>query len=133
VTVAQRADRKPKPARRVADVDPVREAQLAYEQELLSGEASDVLEALLESAKLTQRDLAERLGVTEARVSQVLAGRNVTLNTLAHAGWALGIRFMLVPVSMDDDRAATPAVHDPEPGWLSRLQSVLIAPLRLQK
>jgi transcriptional regulator with XRE-family HTH domain len=106
------------------------EAQLAYEQELLTGEAADMFEALLASAEISQRDLARRLGVTEARVSQLLAGKNITLHSLAQAGWALGVRFVLIPESMGDARAATPAADDPEPQWLSRLQNVVFKRLR---
>src|SRR4051794_1958391 len=112
-------------ARRELGTDSEAEAQLAYEQELLTGEAADVMAALLESAGLTQREVADRLGVTEARVSQLLSGRNVTLNSLAHLGWALGVRLMLVPTSMGDERALTPASQDPEPRWLAQLQRVL--------
>jgi transcriptional regulator with XRE-family HTH domain len=113
-------------ARRERHADEAAEAQLAYEQELLTGEAADVLAALVDSAGITQRELADRLGVTEARVSQLLSGKNINLHSLAHAGWALGVRFILLPVSMEDERAATPAADDPEPGWLPRLQRVLL-------
>jgi transcriptional regulator with XRE-family HTH domain len=114
------------------DVDERLEAQLAYEQELLTGEAADVVAALLDSSEVSQRELAKRLGVSEARISQIVSGTgNLTLGSLATAGWALGIRFKLVPIPIED-RAATPAADDgPPPRWLARMQSALLkAPRR---
>lgn len=94
-----------------------------FEEELLFGESTDTIEALLESLGLSQRELADRLGVSEGRVSQLLSGRqNLTLRTLGALGWALGVRFELNPVPMAD-RAGTPAESDPPaPAWLSQLR-----------
>lgn len=93
-----------------------------YEEELLFGEAHDTLVGLLESLGISRTELAERLGVSPARVSQILSGReNLRLRTLASLGWALGIRFELHPVPVAD-RAGTPAVADsPPPTWLQKL------------
>jgi len=99
------------------------EIRRVYEEELLFGEATDTVAALLESLGLTQRDLAGRLGVSEGRVSQILSGQeNLTLRSLASLGWALGVRFDLEPRAMGD-RAGTPAADDPPaPAWLTRLR-----------
>jgi len=99
------------------------DAQLAFEQELLVGLTIDLLNSLANESGLTQRELAKRLDITEGRVSQILSGnQNISLKKLAALGWALGIRFELVPVALDD-RRGTPAVNDPEPPqWLTALR-----------
>jgi transcriptional regulator with XRE-family HTH domain len=99
------------------------EVRKVFEEELLFGESTDTIEALLESIRVSQRELARRLGVSEGRVSQLLSGReNLTLRTLGALGWALGVRFELNPVPMAD-RAGTPAQADPpSPAWLSQLR-----------
>jgi transcriptional regulator with XRE-family HTH domain len=103
------------------------EAQLAYEEELLTGAVTDSLNALIHSLGLTQRELARRLGVSEGRVSQVLAGtENVTLATLASFGWALGVRFELIPTELES-RNGSPAEHDPDyPEWLDALRDAAL-------
>lgn len=95
--------------------------RLEYERELLFGEAIEIVAALLESHGISQRELAERLELSEARVSRLLQGaENVTLKTIADVGYALGIRFTLAPVPFDD-RRGTPAAEDPvPPGWIDR-------------
>lgn len=99
------------------------EVRRVFEEELLFGESTDTVEALLESIGVSQRQLATRLGLSEGRVSQVLSGReNITLRTLAAMGWAVGVRFELNPVPMAD-RAGTPAQDDPPaPAWLTHLR-----------
>jgi predicted XRE-type DNA-binding protein len=97
------------------------DAQLAFEQELLVGLTVDLMNALANASELTQRELADRLGITEGRMSQILSGdQNISLKKLAAFGWALGFRFELRPVALDD-RRGTPAVDDPEPPqWVAR-------------
>ncbi|HXF36350.1 MAG TPA: helix-turn-helix transcriptional regulator [Actinomycetota bacterium] len=99
------------------------EIRRVFEEELLVGEATDTVAGLLESLGISQRELASRLGVTPARISQVLSGKeNLTLRSLGALGWALGVRFELRPVAMRD-RLGTPASDDPPPPpWLDRLQ-----------
>ena len=99
------------------------EIRRAFEEELLVMEATDTVGGLLESLGLSQKELAERLGVTAGRVSQILSGsENLTLRSLGALGWALGIRFDLAPSSMAN-RQGTPAVNDPEsPSWLGRMR-----------
>jgi transcriptional regulator with XRE-family HTH domain len=107
------------------------EIRRVYEEELLFGEATDTVAALVESLGLTQRELARRLGVSEGRVSQILSGKeNLTLRSLASLGWALGMRFDLEPRPMVD-RAGTPAADDPPaPAWLTRLRPEATASFR---
>lgn len=99
------------------------EVRRTYEEEVLYGEAVETVGALVANAGITQRELARRLDVSEARVSQILAGGvNLTLRSLANIGWALGIRFELDPVPMSAaERIGTPAIDDPPaPEWISR-------------
>lgn len=93
--------------------------RLTYERELLFGEAIETVAALIASHEISQRELAARLGRSEARISRILkGGENVTLKTVADLGYALGIRFALVPVPFAD-RTGTPAAGDPvAPEWL---------------
>lgn len=85
-------------------------------EELLLAEESALAQAalaiadLLESSNLTQRDLAQRIGVSEARISQILcADSNPTVRTLARIGSATGhrmvVEFQPDPVSQDDEAA----------------------------
>jgi transcriptional regulator with XRE-family HTH domain len=95
--------------------------RLIYERELLFGEAIETVAALLESQGISQRELAERMGRSEARVSRILnGGENTTLKTIADLGYALGIRFTCVPIPFAD-RSGTPAADDPPaPAWIAR-------------
>ncbi len=101
------------------------EARRTYEEELLLGEATENVTALLRSLGISQRELSRRLDVSEARVSQIVSGaENLTLRSLAALGWALGVRFELDPVPMSrTERRGTPAANDAAaPDWLNRLQ-----------
>lgn len=106
--------------RKPAD-EPAPSPRLIYERELLFGEAIETVAALLESQQISQRELAERIGRSEARVSRILrGGENTTLKTIADLGYALGIRFALVPVPFAE-RTGTPAEGDPPaPEWVAR-------------
>ncbi|HEX6780836.1 MAG TPA: helix-turn-helix transcriptional regulator [Solirubrobacterales bacterium] len=90
---------------------------------MLYGEAIETVAALLVSSDITRRELARRLGVSEARVTRILNGReNTTLKTVADLGWALGVRFAFVPIPYAD-REGTPAAADPTPPrWLASLR-----------
>jgi transcriptional regulator with XRE-family HTH domain len=104
--------------------DPLTDPEIrrTFEEELLVGEATDTLVAMLESVGLTRKELASRLGVSPARVSQILSGaENLTLRSVAAVAWALGIRFDLRPTGLAD-RRGTPAADDPPaPPWLDRV------------
>lgn len=101
------------------------------ERELLYGETVETMRALFESVGLTQRDLARRLGVSDARMSRILSGReNLTLRTLADLGWAAGVRFEVVAVPFED-RSGSPAAGDPPPPpWLRRHVGVIAERVR---
>lgn len=91
----------------------------------------ETLGAIVGSVGLTQRELARRLEVSEARVSRLLNGReNLTLRTIADLGWATGLRFDLVAVPFED-RTGTPAETDPPPPrWLGRHAGFIAARVR---
>jgi len=100
------------------------EEDLAYEQELLVGSVTDVLNALVHALGLSQKELARRLGVTEGRVSQILSGsRGLTLNTLAAVGSATGVRFDLLPRPVGNHGKQELEHLD----WLTRLREIVHA------
>jgi len=109
----------PEPRKRSDDERPP--ARLVYERELLFGEAIEAVASLIADQGITQRQLAERIGRSEARVSRILkGGENLTLKTIADLGYALGIRFTLTPVPFAN-RTGTPAEDDPPaPEWIAR-------------
>jgi transcriptional regulator with XRE-family HTH domain len=100
--------------------------QRGYEHELLYSEVIEHLRAIAAGVGVSQHALAERLGVSDARVSRIMTGReNLTLRTLADLGWALGLRFEVVAVPLAD-REGTPAAHDAAaPPWLRRHAQVV--------
>ncbi|MCU1622073.1 MAG: helix-turn-helix protein [Frankiales bacterium] len=112
------------------------EVRRTFEEELLYGEVSDNFEALLQDLKISKKELAGRLGVSQGRVSQILSGEeNLTLRTVGALAWALGLRanVTLEPLV---DRAGTPAQDDPSaPGWLRKAQmrhcSVQFRPIQM--
>ena len=58
--------------------------------------AAITIAQLLEDCDVSQRELAQRLGITEGRVSQILAAEsNPTMKTLARIGHVLGRRLEL--------------------------------------
>ncbi len=97
------------------------EARRVYQEELLFGEATANIDGILESLNIPRSELADRMGISRGRVSQMLSGeRNLTLRTLAAMAWALGYEFDIRLRSMAD-RAGTPAENDPEPpDWVRR-------------
>ena len=88
----------------------------------------DLLNAIVADSGITQKELAKRLGVTEGRISQVLSGsQNISLKKLAAIGWALGLRFHIVPDAAVP-RESTPAAGDqPLQTRLGEIQAALEA------
>ena len=96
------------------------------EEELLLSEAAETISALLAASGLRQKELAARMRLSEPRVSRLLKGdANTTLRAIADVGWALGYRFELVPVPLED-RGNTPAGDDPAPpAWINNLRRLI--------
>lgn len=55
------------------------------------------IQKVMNSGCISQKELAERLGISAARVSQFLSteGANLTIKTIAKIGYALGENFIL--------------------------------------
>lgn len=57
------------------------------------------IKSLMAAMGVSQRELADRVGVSESRMSTILSGtQNLQLATLSGIGWALGIRWWPQPV-----------------------------------
>jgi transcriptional regulator with XRE-family HTH domain len=101
--------------RRAAAEDGRRE----FERELLYGEVAETLGALIAEFGISQRALAERLGLSESRVSRILGGtENMTLKTLADVGSALGLRFHLGAEELPARGRGQAAGDGPLPDWI---------------
>lgn len=72
------------------------ELRKAY-REILEEELGEVLKSLRQNRGLTQRELAERLGLNRSRVGQIegAEGLSLSLETLVRYSSALGYRVML--------------------------------------
>lgn len=88
----------------------INEESTEFEKALIQGEMLDTAVALMRELGVTQRELAERMGVGEARVSQIFSGgaSNVTLETLARIGQALGVRWALIPTPIEERTLTLP-------------------------
>jgi transcriptional regulator with XRE-family HTH domain len=100
--------------------------RLKYERNLLRLLVAARIENLLDGLNLRQVDLAKRIGKSSAWVSKLLSGRqNLTLDTLAEIGWALGVRWD--PQVQPASRENTPAAADPDlPGWVDKHDQITI-------
>lgn len=86
-----------------------------YERERLILWTTELVSELMAKANVTKADLARKLGVSRAHITQMLSGgRNVTLNTLADAAWALGQR---ASVRMEPLRDGAFISSSVEPMW----------------
>ena len=75
------------------------------EADLLRAVAAAAIEAARRRAGVARKELAERAGVSPARVTQVLSGRqNMELRTLARFGAAIGVRFTVRAVRPSERR-----------------------------
>lgn len=71
-----------------------KDERLILAEESAMAHVALVVSELLNSRNVSQRQLAEMLGLTEARVSQILdAESNLTIKTMARIGCVLGHRF----------------------------------------
>lgn len=108
------------PAAKAGEGKPRREPESSspasmYEADLLATSVIHVVTGMMEAGGISQRELARRLGVSEARVSRLLHdSENLQLSVVAALGRAVGIRFGLVPIPFED-RSGTPAAKDPPP------------------
>jgi transcriptional regulator with XRE-family HTH domain len=107
--------------------DPKR--RLEYERIRLRVLVTARIENLLEGIGLKQSDLAKRISKSSAWVSKVLNGnQNVTLDTIAEIGWALGVRWDIQ--ASPTNRESTPASADePLPDWVHRQSRIVVRPV----
>lgn len=66
------------------------EERLAFEQAWLANEFTERMCEFMEREGVSRAELARRLGVSKAHVTQVLRGKNITLRTAAALAYALG-------------------------------------------
>ena len=96
-----------------------------FEERLLAGTVVQTIVALMQEAGISQRELAERVGWSQPRISQILNSENLNLSTAADLAWALGYRFELVPAPTQ--REGTPAIEDRDPpAWVRREARALL-------
>lgn len=70
--------------------------ELTFAEELAMAQAAIAVASMLDTTSTTQRTLADRTGVSEARISQVLrADSNPTVRTMARIGHAMGRRLVI--------------------------------------
>lgn len=67
------------------------------------------IESALEAHEMSQVELARRLGVSEARVSQILSsnGKNLQARTVARIAHALGLKALVEFVDAEEDWSAS--------------------------
>jgi transcriptional regulator with XRE-family HTH domain len=104
-------------------------ARAGYASARLQIHVSDLLNSALESSGVPKSELARRLGITRARMSQILNGvpQNFTLDLVGRAAGALDLLWevKLVDYYSQEDRhgfASTPIGHAPMtflPGYIS--------------
>lgn len=96
-----RRTKHPAPVQKTSPyADPVllesQDARRGFEEEILLGGVRKEISRRLDELHLRRRDLAQRLGVSEGRISQMLSGaENLTLKSLAGLALALDARFDL--------------------------------------
>jgi len=92
--------------------------ELAFAEETAMAHTALAVAQLLTSTNMTQRALAERVGVSEARISQILcADSNPTVKTIARIGHALGRRMTI-------EFPSPPRRHEEPKPWPHRLRLV---------
>lgn len=74
------------------------DAQLAFAESSLVQQTANIVQALLRTSKIKQKDLATRLGLTDGRISQLRSEPgNMTMKSLAAFCWAMGYHIELRP------------------------------------
>jgi len=74
-----------------------------YAQEALIEEAGELVAEAMNRLNLSKSQLAKRIGVTKAHITQLLSGsRNMTLRTLADLMHAMGHRVVLTSSATHD-------------------------------
>ena len=66
-----------------------------YEAELQSFLVVEAIRKARKAQNMTQRELAEKIGVQRAQVSKIESGRNLTLSTIARCFKAMGLEASL--------------------------------------
>ena len=102
---------------------------LVYQAELVKLAIAELLASRMEQIKISRTELARRLNVSRARVTQILAGyANLTVSTMAAAAAALDAKVYVELIPMASRSAAMPPDTD---GWTTPpplLESVLERP-----
>lgn len=94
--------KRPKPGEYAT---PALNERMASELVGLSRDIAVTIDHFLRHHKVSQKDLAGAMGVTEGRVSQILSGdSNLTVRSLAAIAAALDARFVLSLVPNDPQR-----------------------------
>lgn len=66
-----------------------------YESELQAALVGETIRKARKAQKMTQEDLAQKIGVQRAQVSRIENGRNITLSTLVRVFKAMGLKATL--------------------------------------
>lgn len=69
------------------------EAQL--ENEVKAYNVGEVIKEARQQQRMTQEELAKRIGVQRAQVSRIESGRNLTISTIARVFNAMGVKVTL--------------------------------------
>lgn len=87
--------------------------ELDFAEEEAVAQAAIVIAQCLERCGMSQRELAQRLGISEGRISQILSAEsNPTVKTLARVGRALGCRLQLDLVTLHRSQEPASAPGD---------------------
>jgi transcriptional regulator with XRE-family HTH domain len=124
-------------AKRLAETGDVRE-HAEYEQAGRDLQLGDQLRAIRRSRNLTQKEVADRAGISQPALSRIELGGGVPdIETLRRLGNAMGVRFHIIVGNEEADRdenllvslARPPQARTFGPGWttvrqirLSRMQ-----------
>lgn len=73
---------------------PAYNKEVIFEQELLYHSITNQVALYMQDNSISQHDVAEKIGLSEARISNILNGdANITLRTTASLAYAVGMRF----------------------------------------